>query len=654
MPDTPQYDTSQLDEVQHPTLGPLKFPHAMPPEERNTIIEGMEKNAQSTAKPAAQTAPPQQSFWQRAWKSLNQKLPRPPGGGEEEELADSASSGLSELGDMAKESAEKQQTDTLTRAAKTGQQPGAGDKTSLFMKNALASTLKMGAGAVSPQGQATAAGMVFAPEIVGPAIAAHGLATTAAHAPGAVKGNPEEAERALGGAAETVGGAAGTADAFSGVPNTVNLARRSMAATRQAIGSEMTPTQAMTVRPEGAFQPALANTPKDVLQHATQEGIDLTPFQATGSRVAGKLQVAGEHGIVGGQPLEEALNTQRANFGESVNRMSERLDPKRMGLSEEQAGESIKQSAQTAKDVAHTNAQDAYKNLKGMATTPVDPTPITKAWMSMRGSLPMGIEEQVLSQVPRDMRAQVEEMLSPTGTKAPLTFDQSIALRSFFREMGDAEGLPNRLEGAFKQLAKSADSAMESAAQKGGFDKEWRSANEGWKDYTGKYGDKQSPLYRILRQADPAKVTRDLMNRASANDIEILQNEKMDGAIEALRRQVVQDIARNKFTVGRGGLGGYQDSFLQQLFGKAGAKELYLKADLARRMNWDPNPSGSGGQLLVGEQLGKPSKVAQLFGAAKLSMPRPAAGYLPKGSPTPYRIDPRFATAALTATRNNQ
>ncbi len=36
-----QYDTTQLDTVQHPTLGTLKFPHDMPFEERNQHIDRM-------------------------------------------------------------------------------------------------------------------------------------------------------------------------------------------------------------------------------------------------------------------------------------------------------------------------------------------------------------------------------------------------------------------------------------------------------------------------------------------------------------------------------------------------------------------------------------------------------------------------------------
>lgn len=52
MPNGQQYDTGQLDEVQHPTLGALKFPHEMPFDERNKIIGGMVK-----AKGASNAAP---------------------------------------------------------------------------------------------------------------------------------------------------------------------------------------------------------------------------------------------------------------------------------------------------------------------------------------------------------------------------------------------------------------------------------------------------------------------------------------------------------------------------------------------------------------------------------------------------------------------
>lgn len=49
--DDKQYDTSQLDVVQHRTLGTLKFPHAMPYDERNRIIERMEARAKGQLVP---------------------------------------------------------------------------------------------------------------------------------------------------------------------------------------------------------------------------------------------------------------------------------------------------------------------------------------------------------------------------------------------------------------------------------------------------------------------------------------------------------------------------------------------------------------------------------------------------------------------------
>lgn len=648
-----QYDTSQLDSVEHPTLGTLKFPKAMPPEERNASIDRMlqSKPAQSTAT-QTETPPAKKSFWQRGWEGLTQKLPRPAGGGEEAELASSASEGLSGLGSIAKESAQKSQQEDLSKVAKTGEQPSFGRKALQYAKNVAGSTADAAAGMTSPAGQAIGAGMLAAPEVVGPILGVHGLGKAMFHAKGALAGNPEEAEQSLGGAAEAAGGAAaGVAGLEGGVAesNLAKVPKNAIRYARESMGRQLTPEEATTARPAAAFQPALANTPKEVLDHATQEGINLTPFQASESRVAGKLQVAGEHGIVGGEPLEKAMNGERAKFGEAVNKLSERVDPTRLGLSEEGSGEAIKQATETAKSVAHDNASQGYKKIDYLMKESVEPKGISDKWNEVRESLPMGAEEQILAQAPRNMHAVVEDLLSgkPEGFKP--TFEQGIQLRKFFRELSDTEGLPSRTEALYKTMEKTVGKAMDSTAKGLGSLKEWGDANQGWRDYTGKYGDKQSPLYKILKQSDPARITRDLMNRASAADVEILRNEGMTSALEPLRRQVIQDIARNKFTVGRDGLGGYSDSFIRQLFGPAAQKELYLKADLARRMNWEPNPSGSGGQLLVGEQLSKPSKIAQLFGAAKLSMPKPAQSYLPQGNPTPFKINPKLLRPALIA-----
>jgi len=247
----------------------------------------------------------------------------------------------------------------------------------------------------------------------------------------------------------------------------------------------------------------------------------------------------------------------------------------------------------------------------------------------------MGAEEKILAEVPRNMAAHVEELLSPTGMKAQLPFEKAVALRSVFRELGESDTLPTKSQGVFRQMMKATDTAMEATAKAGKFEKEWRDGNKGWKDYVEKYGDKQSPLVRILKQADPAKITRDLLNRASAKDIEILKNEKLDSALEPLKRQVIEEVAKNKFTVGRNGLGGFSHSFLNTLFGPEGLKVLYLKADIGRRFNWQMNPSGTSNVLMAESQVAhpEPSKLGLLYGAAKMSMPRPAGSFLPDISP---------------------
>jgi hypothetical protein len=648
-----QYDTSQLDQVQHPTLGTLKFPHEMPPDERNQIIEGLEKNppngspAQKSASLARNAQPTQfeqqntPGFFGKAMEVARRftqgaGLPQSTEAGDYNPLR-----GGTEMVTHPIESAKLLGTAALD-AMKARRQKGAAAAESASVDPSWLSKANKYLNA----GTYYAEGMV---PFVGPMV-------------GTMADEGEQALRekdpwaGAGTAAEALG-AGVTAGLTKGGTKPVEVGGPDMVtnALAKARGTEIEPAAATTVRPEGAFQPALANTPAEVLQHAAKNGIDLTPAQASGSRVSAFLQKAGEHGIVGGKPLEEALNTNRAKFGQVVNDLSERVDPTRLGLSEESAGEAIQHSAQVAKQVAADNARDAYKNLPLQGQT-VNTTRIAAGWRQLRGGMPTGVEDQILAQVPRNMKATVSEILSPTGLKAPLDFQQTMSLRSLFRELGETVGadLPDRQQGVFRQMSNVVDNAMEQSAKKGGFDKEWRSANQGWKDYVGKYGDKQSPLYKIISQKDPAKITRDLVNRAAASDIETLTKEGMTEAIEPLRRQVLQDIARNKFTVGRDGLGGYSDSFLNQLFGAAGKKELYLNADLAKRLNWEPNPSGTGGVNLMSEQLGKPTKAAQLFGAAKASMPRPAASYFTQPSGPRYNISPGLAAAALLRARNMQ
>jgi hypothetical protein len=372
--------------------------------------------------------------------------------------------------------------------------------------------------------------------------------------------------------------------------------------------------------------PALNVTNKEVLEHAAKEGIELTPYQATKKPVHGMVQAVGERSLLGATKLSEQMEASAGKFNEAIAKLEERVDPKAMGTSPEAAGEAIKQSAETAKSVTHENASNAYKQLPQF---PVNTTRISAAWRTLRGGMPLGMEKNILDQVPRNMRGIVEEILSPTGLKQPMTSEQAISLRSLFRELGDSTpDLPTRVQGIFREMSEATDGALERGASKIGAKEQWRAANAGWKKYVETYGDPQSPAYKILREKDPKRITDSILSRRSARDIEILKGQGMTSALDAVKRRVVHDIAQSNFRITKNGLAGYSDGFLNTLFGRDLTQELYVKGEIARRFRWQMNPSGTSNVLMGEHQLFHPRKTMIPMGAAKFSRPRSPLEYL--------------------------
>jgi hypothetical protein len=377
-----------------------------------------------------------------------------------------------------------------------------------------------------------------------------------------------------------------------------------------------------------ASTPALNVTNREVLEHAAKEGIELTPYQATKKPVHGMVQAVGERSLLGATKLSEQMEASAGKFNESITNLENRVDPKAMGTSPEAAGEAIKQAAETAKSVTHENASNAYKQLPQFS---VDTTRVSAAWRTLRGGMPMGMEEKILAQVPRNMRSLVEEILTPTGLKQPMTSEQAISLRSLFRELGDSTpDLPTRVQGIFRGMSEATDGALERGAMKIGVKDQWRAANAGWKDYVKTYGDPQSPIYKVLNEQDPKRVTDSILSRKSARDIEILRQQGMESALDAVKRRVVNDVAQSNFRITKNGLGGYSDGFLKTLFGKDLTQELYVKGEIARRFKWQMNPSGTSNVLMGEHQLFHPRKTMIPMGAARYSAPRNPLEYIRK------------------------
>lgn len=423
-----------------------------------------------------------------------------------------------------------------------------------------------------------------------------------------------------------------------------------------ALGRKLSPVEAMTPRAGSENLPALNNTPNDVLNYAKQKGIQLSPGQATESPIAQHLQESGRTAAVGGKDLAVALDAERSKFANVVNDFKNRVDPQAQGLSAEGAGEAIKQQVQTAKSVTHENATQNYQKINYLMDSKVDGSTISSAWNKIKGDLPMGAEDNILAQTPRSMRAVVEDMLSGKPEGFNPTVAQTIQLRKFFRDLGDTEGLPDKTQATYQKMENSASSSLDATAVKNNASEDWQAANAGWKDYQQKYGDRNSPLYKIMNQRDPAR-TVTMLSNAPATDIELLKNETAvrdasgnvtsDG-LNPLRRQVIKDIQNSRFNIGSDdGIGGYSHSYLNTLFGPEQLKELYLQGDLARRMHYNPNPSGSGVNIAGVSQLTALNQ-AKLSSAAKLSMPRDPMEFLSGPQAPALRTSP-FAAPATSS-----
>lgn len=406
--------------------------------------------------------------------------------------------------------------------------------------------------------------------------------------------------------------------------------------------STLSPAAAATPRPAGALQPAINNSPAEVLNYAAQKGINLTPGEALQSPIAQTAQAIGERSLAKGGDIANAREVSNAKFIENLQDFTKRNDPHGLGVSEEDAGRAVQQSIRIAQDISHDNASNSYKQLpQRLMDAPVDVSNINQQYFQA-----MKNAQTSLANRNPQMAAQIQQVYdqfsnlgtpAQTSTGAPykkpqVDFQTLLKMRSDALQDGNAlakAGAPDEVQGMYRKISAQLDSLAEQTANKFGALKDWREANAGWREYQTKYNDPTSPLYQAAKQTDPAKITQSILNRGSASDIELLKSEHMEPAIEAIRRQAITDIANRGFRVQGDGLGGYSDTFLNSLFGPKGTKELYLNGELARRMKFQLNPSGTSNVMLGLEQATNPKALvgSALFG--KAAMPRPAGSYLP-------------------------
>lgn len=179
------------------------------------------------------------------------------------------------IGDWASGRAEQNRQENLAAAAKGQLLPHS--ETTNTALGMLGSTGKMASGATSMQGLATAGAAAVAPEIVGPAMLAHGGYSAVKNAPAALKGNPDAVEAALGGLSEAASGGAVAGQAVAGgLGNTLTAKAGKVAAQGTGLASpEAVPSMMRAIKPTNSktdFPQTLASAGPDLQAHAQATG----------------------------------------------------------------------------------------------------------------------------------------------------------------------------------------------------------------------------------------------------------------------------------------------------------------------------------------------------------------------------------------------
>lgn len=439
-----------------------------------------------------------------------------------------------------------------------------------------------------------------------------------------------------------------------------------MKSVESALTRRLSAEEAAAPRSLSESQPALNVAPQDALNHASRNGIKLTPGQALEDPAATNVQKMGTTAMVGGKDLAVALREQRRAFVDSVNKLGKTVDPAGIGINDETAGHAIQGNVQGSLDSLKGKATAAYNqvsqqqqdlvgNLRSLYGL-VDDKQFEKLTDPKTGE----VTQRPIYQPPT-VKAALEDISdAPQRLGQSPTIASMRSLRSeFWEKANDYSGnIPDSARALYKQAASLVDNSIMEAATGTPFEKTFRDANAQWKSLQSKYNEPGQPLYKILQQDDPTKIVAQLQN-APATDITMLRKELNDGpAVQALRRSVINDISNNKFTVRNGGLGGYSHEYLNALFGPDVTKELYLKSDLARRIGYDANPSGTGSAMSVLEQGGSIKNQPKLTAFAKLSMPRDPLSFLPAkptirktpfAAPAPVSISSPLTGGALSS-----
>lgn len=543
---------------------------------------------------------------------------------------------------MGKEAGARQQE--IQAEANKGARPlTLGEEAKYAALGAGKDTANLVSGAVSPEGIGTGIAAAVAPEIVAPAMLAHGVYGAATAAPGAVKGNPDDVQKALLSGSEIAGGAAMGKNVLEGNTPVQEMLQYSHNRLRRLSGAMQTPAEAAQLPASASRIPALRVSNQDVINEAIAEGIDLTPAQTTKEPWAQTIQGVGEKTTLpAGRQLQDALQDAKFRFEQSVENFAKRADPFQLGGTKQMAGSHLQESTKMAMQAAKNDADAAYAQAaKDQQNLAVKNTGDLKTWIDGLRNVkqPGAAVARPEYQTPAVAKAMDDIADAPDRLGKNPSIQSMRNLRTeFWEKSQDYTGqIPDSARRLYSQATSKVDDMMMDAAKGTPFEQSFRDASAKWKAIQQKYNTQGTPLNRILSANDSQTALDNIIGRKHVEDIQALKNEGID--LGPLKNQVVQDIASKGFGIRGNTLAGYDHSFLNELFGPNATQELYTKSELARRLGVEVNPSGTGRINIARDELGwKPWNWVRGETAARASMPRNPSVFVGNKPTSPIHV----------------